>query len=538
MTLTKCLISCSTTQDSIVYLLTDEDATKVKIDKLMTDVIPTVVTARDRFLFYWSGHGDQRFSGDGRPFGFLPSSDSKSKEFSAMVSMRDLERWDSYIEARQALFVLDACLSGLAGFQTKGPLNPRVEQLSLPARHLITAGTKDESVIASDRWGGSLFTDSFILGAKGQARSPSGIVTLPVLWDFIQERVAKERELVNWSKSLTPQIQSLQHGEGYFFFTPVVRVGLPPSAATGQVPEQKGPQTAVVPQPSDADRVSPVRPRPAQASPTPAPQAALRPSAIPTSCSNPNALGISRVVEIDTTGGPGFGLEHFKSHDFLREGEIVLTFDDGPWPKNTPAVLAALAAHCTKAIFFPIGLHATYEPGILKQVAADGHAIGSHTWCHQDLSKTTGRCQVNGKTENVEYDPRDEIEKGISAVRWAVGGPTAPYFRFPALRQPQELVDYLGKRNIAIFSTDIDSFDFKLRQPEQVRQSVMAKLKKNGKGIVLMHDFQHAMAEAAMDLLNDLKAGGYRVVFMKPKFPVTTIASYDEVILKLTSLQR
>src|SRR5215831_19060563 len=101
-------------------------------------------------------------------------------------------------------------------------------------------------------------------------------------------------------------------------------------------------------------------------------QALPTPSAMPTSCSNPNALGISRMVEIDTTGGPGFGFEHFKAHDFLREGEVVLTFDDGPWPKNTPAVLAALAVHCTKAIFFPIGLHATYEPGILKQVAAAG----------------------------------------------------------------------------------------------------------------------------------------------------------------------
>jgi hypothetical protein len=89
-----------------------------------------------------------------------------------------------------------------------------------------------------------------------------------------------------------------------------------------------------------------------QASPTPAAQAAPMPSAMTTSCSNPNALGISRVVEVDTTGGPGFGFEHFKAHDFLREGEVVLTFDDGPWPKNTRAVLAALPAHCTKAIFF------------------------------------------------------------------------------------------------------------------------------------------------------------------------------------------
>ena len=260
-------------------------------------------------------------------------------------------------------------------------------------------------------------------------------------------------------------------------------------------------------------------------------QAAPAPPAAST-CSNPNALGISRVVEIDTTGGPGFGFEHFKSHDFLREGEVVLTFDDGPWPKNTANVLAALAAHCTKAIFFPIGLHATYEPGILKQVAAAGHAVGSHTWCHQDLSKTKGKCQISGKTQAYDYDPKDEIEKGISAVRWAVGGPTAPYFRFPALRQPPELVEYLGKRNIAIFSTDLDSFDFKMRKPEQVRQSVMAKLKKHGKGIVLLHDFQHATGDGAMDLLNDLKAGGYKIVFMKPKFPVTTIASYDEAILK------
>jgi peptidoglycan/xylan/chitin deacetylase (PgdA/CDA1 family) len=270
----------------------------------------------------------------------------------------------------------------------------------------------------------------------------------------------------------------------------------------------------------------------AQASPA-SPASPPLPSAMATSCSNPNALGVARVVEIDTTGGPGFGFEHFKSHDFLREGEVVLTFDDGPWPKNTPAVLAALQAHCTKAIFFPIGLHATYEPGILKQVAAAGHAVGSHTWCHQDLSKTKGHCQINGKTQSVEYDPKDEIEKGISAVRWAVGGPTAPYFRFPALRQPQELVDYLGKRNIAIFSTDMDSFDFKMRKPEQVRQSIMAKLKKHGKGIVLMHDFQHATAEAAMDLLNDLKAGGYKVVFMKPKAPVQTLPAYDEQVLKL-----
>ena len=159
-----------------------------------------------------------------------------------------------------------------------------------------------------------------------------------------------------------------------------------PPQATPTEGRSPGSVVTVVDSAAESTMAAPVAA--AQAPPTPAAQASPMPAAMPTSCSNPNALGISRVVEIDTTGGPGFGFEHFKSHDFLREGEVVLTFDDGPWPKNTQAVLAALAAHCTKAIFFPIGLHATYEPGILKQVAAAGHAIGSHTWCHQDLSKT------------------------------------------------------------------------------------------------------------------------------------------------------
>ena len=310
----------------------------------------------------------------------------------------------------------------------------------------------------------------------------------------------------------------------------------PPRAVTTVMDDSTAPSTAAVSDPAGAGapqimaQAAPARP----AAPAAAPPASPAPAA---SCpGNPNALGVARVVEIDTTGGPQFGFEHFKEHDFLREGEVVLTFDDGPWPKNTPAVLAALAAHCTKAIFFPIGLHATYEPGILKQVAAAGHAVGSHTWCHQDLSKSKGKCLINGKMQAYEYDPKEEIEKGISAVHMAVGGPTAPYFRFPALKHPPELVSYLGQRNIAIFSTDFDSFDFKMRKPEQVRQSVMTKLKKKGKGIVLMHDFQHATAEAAMDLLNDLKAVGYKVVFMKPKFPVTTIASYDEAVLKSSKL--
>jgi peptidoglycan/xylan/chitin deacetylase (PgdA/CDA1 family) len=255
-----------------------------------------------------------------------------------------------------------------------------------------------------------------------------------------------------------------------------------------------------------------------QAAPVPA--AALAPAKAP--CANPNALGIARVVEIDTTGGPGFGFEHFKQLDFLRDKEVVLTFDDGPWPLNTPSVLKTLAEECTTGIFFSIGKHATYYPEILKQVAAAGHTIGSHTWSHATLT--------NKKL--TEQQRKEEIEKGFSAVKWALGASPAPFFRFPALQHPPEMVTYLGTRNIAMFSCDLDSFDFKASKPQQVIDVTMKKLDKLGKGIILMHDFHKHTAEALPDLLRKLKDGGYKVVQMKAKAPVQTIAQYDDDIVK------
>jgi peptidoglycan/xylan/chitin deacetylase (PgdA/CDA1 family) len=182
--------------------------------------------------------------------------------------------------------------------------------------------------------------------------------------------------------------------------------------------------------------------------------------------------------------------------------------------------MKALADHCTKAIFFPIGKHATFYPDILKRLAEQGHSVGSHTWSHVDLSK-----------KSLE-EAKEEIEKGISGVSMATGGKGAPFFRFPQLKHPPEVVTYLGQRNVAIFSTDLDSFDFRTRKPEKMVETVMNKLKKQGKGIVLMHDFQQSTAHGIADLLAQLKAAGYKVVHMKTREPIKSIAQYDEMLKK------
>ena len=165
------------------------------------------------------------------------------------------------------------------------------------------------------------------------------------------------------------------------------------------------------------------RPIPAQSIAFPPP---TRPAAFPASggvnaaaatsaaCTKPDALGVSRVVEIDATGGPGFGFEHFKQYDFLRDKEVVLTFDDGPWPGNTNAVLNALADECLRATFFEIGKHATWHPEITKQVIEAGMTVGTHTWSHKDLAR-------NPYAQDLEQ-AEQEIEMGNSAVQMAAAG--------------------------------------------------------------------------------------------------------------------
>jgi len=242
-----------------------------------------------------------------------------------------------------------------------------------------------------------------------------------------------------------------------------------------------------------------------------------------TACNGSGRMGLSRVVEIDTTGAPGFGFEHFKQYDFLRDKEVVLTFDDGPWPESTMAIIKALTGECLKGTFFEIGKHAMWHPEITKQVIEVGMTVGTHTWSHKDLAR-------NPYAKDIKQ-AEQEIEMGNSAVHAAASGlPVAPFFRFPDLQHPPQLLEYLARRNIAIFSTDIDSRDFKMHKPEQVTESVMSQLEKRGKGIILMHDFHHNTAEALPEILRQLKAGGYKIVHMVPKGELITIPQYDEMV--------
>jgi peptidoglycan/xylan/chitin deacetylase (PgdA/CDA1 family) len=244
------------------------------------------------------------------------------------------------------------------------------------------------------------------------------------------------------------------------------------------------------------------------------------PSAADTCRNQDTALGVSRLVEIDTSGGPRLGNQPAKGLDLLRDGEIVLTFDDGPLRPYTRPVLDALSVHCTKATFFLAGRMALADPEMVKDIARRGHTVGTHTWSHRNLPTL------------LPHHAKEEIELGFSAVRHAAGGAIAPFFRFPYLSESQGMIAHLKQRQMGIFSIDVDSNDYRTQDARTVHRTIIRQLMEKRKGIILFHDIQPSTARALKPLLDDLKARGFRVVHFVPKLPATTLPATDAIVEK------
>jgi peptidoglycan-N-acetylglucosamine deacetylase len=227
-------------------------------------------------------------------------------------------------------------------------------------------------------------------------------------------------------------------------------------------------------------------------------------SVLASSCANPNALGISRVIAVNPQITPVVGTADYGVRLPLAPGEVVLTFDDGPNGATTPAVLKALADQCVRATFFMVGRQARAFPHTARQVAAAGHTIGTHSQNHP-----LGRLHGTRATY--------EIDAGIASVTAALGRAPAPFFRFPGLYRMQEAERYLHQRGIMVWSVDVDSYDWKHNNTNVMLQSTVARLAARGGGILLMHDIKPRTAAVVPRLLAMLKARGLRIVHVVPR---------------------
>src|SRR6266849_2926760 len=231
-----------------------------------------------------------------------------------------------------------------------------------------------------------------------------------------------------------------------------------------------------------------------------------------TDCPRQGTLGTSRVLAVDAVSYPRVGLKSFPQTLPLRDHEVVLTFDDGPWPPTTPRVLAALAQEGVRATFFLIGKPASEHPDLVRRIAAEGHTIGHHTWLHRSLMQIK------------PSETTEEIDHGISAVEMALRGvatstPSTPFFRFPGFETTPATLDLLQSRGIVVFGTDLWASDWDPMTSKHELKLIIDRLNIARKGIILFHDPKARTAAMLPDFLRYLKDNHYRVVHLVPPGP-------------------
>jgi peptidoglycan-N-acetylglucosamine deacetylase len=224
---------------------------------------------------------------------------------------------------------------------------------------------------------------------------------------------------------------------------------------------------------------------------------------------HPDALGTERVLAVDAATTPRVGRKSFPDTLPLQRKELVLTFDDGPWPGTTPKVLDALKNECVRATFFLLGRNVAANPAIARRELAEGHSLGHHTFSHPLL----GRMAPSGAVT--------EIDRGIAQDELTLYGrrrsdPTTPFFRFPGFVSNRALLDRLQARHIVVFGADVWASDWLPMSPQQELRLILARIDRVGSGIVLFHDTKSQTAAMLPAFLRELKRRGYHIVHVVP----------------------
>ena len=225
---------------------------------------------------------------------------------------------------------------------------------------------------------------------------------------------------------------------------------------------------------------------------------------------HPDAIGTSRTLVVDPREHRLLGTMQYRETLPLADHEVVLTFDDGPLPRNSNQILEILASQCVKATFFTIGRMAQSFPEGVRKLRDAGHTIGTHTQNHP----------LNMNRMPIER-ARKEIDDGIASVKAALGDDAAlaPFVRIPGLMRADAVEDYAGSLGLQVWSADFPADDWRHISSSRVYDLAISRIEAKGKGILLLHDIQARTVAALPRILNELKARGYHIVHVVPATP-------------------
>ena len=197
----------------------------------------------------------------------------------------------------------------------------------------------------------------------------------------------------------------------------------------------------------------------------------------------------------------------------LPDHVVLLTFDDGPHPVHTPAVLDILKRHEIRALFFQVGRNlgevkngvATPERNqeLEARLIAEGHAVGNHSYTHPLLPKLDSQ----GVAREIA-DTQALIEAMVPADNARSGG-----FRPPYGARDDKVLAQIDLHHLRSVVWNIDSEDWSDPLPESIAHRVVRETEKYGRGIVLMHDIHARTVDALPQVIAELKKRGFRFAY-------------------------
>lgn len=214
--------------------------------------------------------------------------------------------------------------------------------------------------------------------------------------------------------------------------------------------------------------------------------------------------GITATV---TTKEPVDNIVQYYNVNSNGDKVIALTFDDGPWDKQTDEILDILEQNDAKATFFTVGQCISGHEKELQRAASMGCEIGTHTWDHAEGSGE-GVSLIKMSTD----ERKQEVQKGLEAIKNATGQEASTIFRCPGGNFDTSVATDLEGIVTAEIGWNVDTTDWKKPGADVIAQRIQSAGPGN---IILMHDGggdRSQTIEGLRQALPKLKEQGYSFI--------------------------
>jgi peptidoglycan/xylan/chitin deacetylase (PgdA/CDA1 family) len=211
-------------------------------------------------------------------------------------------------------------------------------------------------------------------------------------------------------------------------------------------------------------------------------------------------VGLYYLVCYGGLGGPVDWLMKTQLHGDRDGAQVALTFDDGPDPVHTPALLDALAQLHVKATFFVLGAEVDRNPALVRRIVAEGHELGNHTYPHRYLP------MARRKTVLMELAATDRAIAAATGIVPTIARP--PY----GGRSPKTVRAFVrAAKRLVLW--DVNSYDWKGKPAEDLARRVVDRARPGS--IVLLHEAREGgeiTVDAVRMLVPALRARGFELV--------------------------